>query len=888
MGLMEKARSGAARIARRVRADGRPSDAGWGIAEVIVAMAIFAVISTAVIGALKVANGITRDQGNRSAANSEISDVNGQLSRDVEDATSITTADRQRLVLTVIRDDTCWRRSYTVDAPARTFKVQTDYYAARACSGSFESRTQVLLHDLVVSDAAFTYRNSDGRILSTPVQSRQGIATVAWVTPALPKGASVAISRGTAAAFNGRTQNGDRVRELVAQAPLLSVVTAVVGVDKPVLKWTDLSPELTGSWTVWRSEALEGGGAAVATWTPVAAGLPASTTSWTDTGAKDGFTDLYAVQATLTSGTNGPSSNQVVSGLRPVAPTGLTATGGPTTIQLGWTRSIGEAAVDVYRDGKLLASLGNVTSYVDATGYGHSHMYAVVAVNGFEALWTTGLRTSRVAVGTALTATYNGGKTRYASTAAAAFTAPAAPSLTATPSTTANSVSLAWTPAAFTGAGGHPAATLSATWDSQKHASTTSTFVALKTSTPNATKSVTDSSPVKGDTTSYQARTCNASGCSPWSATKSAITVPPAATCTVSGLTTRAAAVKGSVSMTSAATSWNLAGGKAPSGYTVSGIGTATTGTWAVDRLADATKQPFTVKVRNATGWGPTSTCAGTTKTLATPTVTIGTRTTSSIAMTCTASNGNAADSSVGLTGETTATGTRSHKFTGLQDNRAFTAKCTNGDGVNTSSATKATSTPELVAPAATCKASVSGQDLTVSGGDQVRLGTTGTIHTAASYTYSDLDPGSYTAYVRNTASDGTNTSYSTWDPCPSKTITVPKPAAPGCSDNPWVTTTGVQVQSGATFCTSKYAVWYVYQYQWTNSEDGSLSPWADTSVRLDAAGSPYDSAGKVLSLGPDWLDLLAGSVQYRIYAASSQGASAWSYSSVGTVPHLG
>ena len=70
----------------------------------------------------------------------------------------------------------------------------------------------------------------------------------------------------------------------------------------------------------------------------------------------------------------------------PSAPTGLTATvAGPFEADLTWTAStdnVGVAGYNVYRDGGVVATLGNVLSYADtSTIAGLSHTYAVIATD---------------------------------------------------------------------------------------------------------------------------------------------------------------------------------------------------------------------------------------------------------------------------------------------------------------------------------------------------------------------------------------------------------------------------------------------------------------------------------------------------------------------------
>ncbi|MCR6706176.1 MAG: hypothetical protein NVV66_16285 [Cellulomonas sp.] len=279
--------------------------------------------------------------------------------------------------------------------------------------------------------------------------------------------------------------------------------------DAPILRWLDSTPAVTQSWLVKRVANPEcAAQAAHTTWTQVAT-LPGATLTFTDSTLPAGSTAVYVVQAVLKDGSTGPTSNQAVTCLRPAKATGLVATGSTTSIGLSWTNPAGTTAVDVYRDGLLLAHLGAVTTYTDSTGYGHSHTYAVVASNRWELLAMTGFQTGHtVPVGDALAKTYftaaSSDGRRLASGTTTAYTAPAAPTTGASatravPSTSTNSATVYWKPAGWTGSGTTPVATRDATWSTERHQSATSVWTAVWTKTARTTTSKVDTGRTWGD-----------------------------------------------------------------------------------------------------------------------------------------------------------------------------------------------------------------------------------------------------------------------------------------------------------------------------------------------------------------------------------------------------
>jgi hypothetical protein len=149
---------------------------------------------------------------------------------------------------------------------------------------------------------------------------------------------------------------------------------------------------------VWTAPA--NGGAAITQYTASASPGPAlcstnGATSCTVTGLTNGTTYSFTVTATNAVGT-GPASNSLSAtpATAPGAPTGLTAIPNKTKgVDLAWTAPVsnGGAAITSYRvyrgtasgSWTLIATLGNVTSYRDAsTKKGVRYYYVIRAWNG--------------------------------------------------------------------------------------------------------------------------------------------------------------------------------------------------------------------------------------------------------------------------------------------------------------------------------------------------------------------------------------------------------------------------------------------------------------------------------------------------------------------------
>ncbi|MDF2849253.1 MAG: prepilin-type N-terminal cleavage/methylation protein, partial [Oerskovia sp.] len=309
-----------------------------------------------------------------------------------------------------------------------------------------------------------------------------------------------------------------------------------------MLEWTDTSPELTAGWVVFRIANPEGTGSGTATtWTSVMR-LGADMLTWTDTTLPAGYTAQYTVQATLTDDRQGPTSNQVSTGLRPSAPV-VTATGRQAAIEVSWTRTDGADAWDVYRDGTLYRNwaaieaaatvAGDKVTWTDATGVAHAHDYRVVAVNRWERAATdpagagsTGAQRNVVPTGTAPGAELGEAGLRaarlisVANAAAGAYTAAAVPRIASTETTTASwQNTVTWTPAAWTGTGPVTKGGVHRDrgWETQQRATTSAAWTNLwagaseqvgAATSRTATATYSEAS-IAGQYRYYQIRTCN-------------------------------------------------------------------------------------------------------------------------------------------------------------------------------------------------------------------------------------------------------------------------------------------------------------------------------------------------------------------------------------------
>lgn len=756
-------------------------DEGFTLIETLVSIVMLAILIGIAAGVHHASVARQKEATERTQVATQIDDANGQLLRDVDDAVSIRVADAQHLTVAVVRDGACNVRAYTADPTAGTLSVTTTFYEQEACSGASQDRTKVLMTRYTQA-ATFTYWGESLAIpIPTPVEDTRNIRRVQWDLASAPyvDRDAPAVTLQSSQYYDGTGErSGSGTPDLQAKRPLLTLTTAIPGVDDPVLTWTDPTPGLTRGWVVTRAREPEGGKPG----SYLAIGWPdKATLTFTDPSLQPGERASYVVYAILTDGSNGPSSNSVDTGLRPATPTGVTATGQPTAIKVDWDPTYGATAYDVYRDGVLIANVGDVTTFTDALTYGHSHNYQVVAVNRWEQRLTVGSEASRVALGDAVDKAYTGGIRMVSPVTAAsgAFTAPAAPTITAVPSVTWTDT-VTWTPAGWTGAGPSSKGGVSRDrgWETQS-AGLTGPFTGLWAETPGGTTSKVNAGRVPGTTTRYQARSCNASGCGPYSTAATSLQRPPAPTaCTTAAASTRGMQVTVTpAAMEATATGYQVTGG---SGAPVGGAPAAAP-IFAIDQLTHSTVHTFTASTQNASpangGWSDGTTCQGATAVLG---VAITGTNASTRTITASMSTTNGYSSSLTLEGVRTDNNVGSASWDPLNDGTAFTITARNSDGYNNVVDQRAVATQTLTAPGApSCSISGGGEApgtavITASGGSG-----------ATSYGYSPaqsrsgLGVGTYTGSARSVRSDGHNLAYSGWVGCGSVTVTAPPPPPP-------------------------------------------------------------------------------------------------------------
>ncbi|WP_182112778.1 type II secretion system protein [Actinotalea sp. JY-7876] len=763
-------------------------DAGITLIELLVAVVLAGLLAGVGLTLLRGASDQQDEVGRRTEAWAQFQATGGILNRDITDATSVRVAEADALTLSVVRDGACQLRAYEV-TPEQTLEVTTTYFEGEACSGASEANEKTLV-DLITGAETFSYFNEVDRKIPPPVEYLRNIKRVEWNLEAQHEQWVEDIAIRSAAAFNGIGEAaGTGVEVTQAQAPSLSLDYAsfVEGVGSPVLRWTAGSPqqaELIASWSIFRSTAPEG--AKSGSWTRVHwVGDPA-TLAWTDTTVQHGHTATYSVQANLSDGGIGPTSNAVVTGRRPSPAPVPTVTGREQDIRLAWTAAVGATAYDVYRDGALAARLGAVTEWVDPTGYGHSHNYQLVPVNRWEQKHTAGTEVARVPVGDPVERAFTGGATRVVSDQRPGYSAPATPTVTATPTTAwTNVVARAfagWTGAGPTTIGG---VDRDRGWVTE-HATLHAAFTPLWAEATAATQ--THSSRAPGSTNRYRIRACNPSGCSPWSGDVAALQRPPTPTsCVAGGATTRSMTV-------------TVAAGAIESAYTgyrldnahgdATGKGDQGSNVFTVDRLPHNAGHSFTTWSRNASpansGYSDPRTCTGTTLELGVS-VTGATSTTRSVNASMSTVRGSS--SSLTLEGVKTHNDVTSAFWDLLTHGTGYTVTARNSDGYNNVAAQAPIATKTLATPAApTCSASLTDNTapgaIQVSGGQQVKLGSGGTAY-ASPRTFSGLGAGTHTGYARATNSDGHNVTYSAWDACGGKLIAEAPPISDAwCAQN--------------------------------------------------------------------------------------------------------
>ncbi|GEL48040.1 hypothetical protein CHO01_31560 [Cellulomonas hominis] len=793
---------------------------GVTLVELLVSMVIGTMTAFVVLSVLTSMGLLVTRSVSTTTTLSQLEDASGQLLRDVNDGKRILVADEDALTVQVVRDAVCTQRAWSIDGP--DLVVETTTYTTERCSGGSTTARMAVVDGLFTATAPFKFYSalSQSFPMTFPVALNE-VTRVTWdltAQPTYPNAREAKISSGAAFTGRGASSDGTGTQVNDATRPVLQVTTARVGVDQPALKWTDTSPELTKAWTVYRIANPEGTGSGMAaTWEAVMRLGPTMLT-WTDNTLPDGYTAQYTVQATLTDDRQGPASNQVATGLRPAAPT-TTATGQQAGISVAWTRPAGADSFDLYRDGTLWRTWPQMKSdgvdisattvtWIDATGVGHTHDYRIVAVNRWERAATAsrgaadaGAQTNQVSTSTAqdaalgepgLTATRVLSAVRVE---AGAFTAPAAPTATASPTTTWSNV-ITWAPAAWVGSGPTTKGGVHRDrgWEVRWHERDDS-YQNLWVGTgevPRTSTSKEHTGRTPGMRDSYAVRTCNASGCSAYTPGMYPIQRPAAPACSASGISTRAMTVTVTrPEQFTAYTSTSLTGGtKAAGAAGISGLGEANKTDWAVDGLAHATGQAFSVRNRNAStandGWSDAGSCRPVTALLA---IQIDGLASSTRAIEANAAATNGSSRNITLEGVQTVAGTHG-RWDPLRHNTGFTVTARNSDGVNdvADQRTIATQRLTVATPAApSCSASRDGQYAPTT----VRFSSNGSLsRTSASATSAGYY--SATATATNTNSDGFNTvsasSYSSCGvtvearPTPTNTGATPGAASSTCA----------------------------------------------------------------------------------------------------------
>lgn len=310
---------------------------------------------------------------------------------------------------------------------------------------------------------------------------------------------------------------------------------------------------------------------------------------------------------------------------------------------------------------------------------------------------------------------------------------------------------------------------------------------------------------------------------------------------------------------------------------------------WRADPLVDGLA--YTVTGRATDGVNETiKELDVTTTAQTTPAIVVSTRTTRRIAASF-SSNGLSAESTITLLGVTDEPG-KSATWDPLDEGTNYTVRARSSDGFNVTTATMDTSTPKLPAPAAAvCTAtltdSVAPGKLTISGGDQVKLGTAGTVYTtSATYT---LGAGTYVGYARNINSDGNpaNDKIGAWDACPARTVQVPPPPTPTpptcVASATYAGGPGVSMAI-VNFCSVAGASSYEAQLMTWSRRWNTPSPW--TSYTRGSINTPYDvGTGSGYTISDGIAPTEVQSFQWRVRALGPSGTSNWSTGPVVTVP---
>lgn len=828
----------------RLRRALRTPDAGLTLAETLVAMGLVVIlfaVGITLLGGINHAKAKLDDE--TTVENSQLNATDA-LYQDVTSAVSLVDAEADKMVVDVVRARngssdpdqpalTCERRTWQVTDPVTVsskvasgvtwrganLTVTTERYSSPSCSGGFTSTTSqtvIANHDLTqLTPFSFYTKWAPDTPMSMPAQPSSptnfdGIDDVASMkvdvtsqSPAMTTNRPLV----SGAAFGKFVAPGSGVVAQQAKAPILRVVTTAAadaatgapardaGVSAPVLSWTDSTANIAAGWAVFALRYPTG--------TPdgtrgqyqqvgyVINGDPSQlsqTLTWTDNDLPAGSTGQYVVAAVSSAQKTGPDSNMVTTGLRPAAPT-LTVKGKATEIDLSWTAPAGAGTYDVYRDGTLYASLGNVTSWVDPTGVANAHVYEVVASNRWEAAWWCGSDSCRASLGIPdSSATGQTGSKRVLSNKPSAWTAPIAPTAVHAANRTQpdTTVDLGWTAPTWVGDATTVAAAKAAV-RYQVDRSSTHVRTGL-----NAV-STTDTGAPRGATSGWVVSASTVAGTNEpafdhlvdssvpaASASTSMLTWPGAPTCTAS--------LNGGGQPSTRAATITSTG---PSGQTVSGHhlklsadgSTQTANSAAWTQLSDGTAYTWNAQAYNAAGNGPYgANCGVTTDPLR---ISIASTSASTRTITASASATNGTSRNITLEGVSTIDGT-SGSWDPLHDGTGFTVTARNTDGYNNAVAQKAVSTATLPAPAApsfatpTCSGSAAGLAPTTlswsksSGSDWAALPT------------SAPTAGTYTAQVTRTETatntDGYNTKTSSTTHNGSCSVTVSAPIHGGAS----------------------------------------------------------------------------------------------------------
>lgn len=767
---------------------------------VIIGLALTALAATLALVAIKNANASTIDHVDRGDLWADMQDASGGLLHDVLGGTQIVTAADDRFVVRKIVDGKCQTRDWQVDGGqliVHTTFHEDDCPAPTADTSTDGAREHVVIAGGFIGnpgddayEPTFRFYASGDDPLPTPVgslhtddpieareqaEALSRIRRVEWTLVAQPADDIKPLRLVSGAAYTGqglKGGSGDEMYEPVATN--LRVVTPVVGRDDPVLEWGMVNAEVAVGWNVFRNHWEEGRQDATASGWEQVDYLPEATMTWTDSNLPDGHTAQYAVQGvldpTLTNGqATSPTSNVVVTGMRPAAPTNFTVAGQAQALRLQWDKPVGATSYDIYRSHNTSGAMtlhqasaptsgtGTLT-WTHNTGYGHSHYYQVVAVNRWENTATTG------------------GATRVFSSKDGDFTAPATPTFTAVERADWKN-RLTWTPAAWTGRGpttvdgDHRDGSWYARRNGSKTDSTNSNWYNVwgGAGVPQGTKvkdEVYSEADVAGQYRHYQVRTGNASGYSPWTTYNAhshrALQRPPTPTCTTSGGSVTSHQIDVNVtrpSMPSDYVRTRINGGTAASGYSVSGTGTNAVASRTISRLKHNTSHTFTVANGNDSrangGWSDSASCSRSTARL---TVSFDSLSSTTRSITAKVKYGPSGTSpSVTVNGVGTRGGSNV-TFDPLRHASSFTAVAHNTDGYNkVNAAGQHIATKTLPTPSPpSCVATRDSQYAPTT----VRFSTNGQTITRSSVYVSES--GTYSATATNTNSDGYNVVQST------------------------------------------------------------------------------------------------------------------------------